>query len=81
MKSIKEKLYFILEELETFKSIVKKSKPQIQIKDFKKDILKKYKPKNYTREKILKKARKKAHNTLANVQRTMSNNLKDTDIK
>jgi hypothetical protein len=29
----------------------------------------------------LKKARKKAHNTLANVQRTMSNNLKDTDIK
>ena len=87
MKTIKEKLNYIIEEFkhietiieefENVKSIIQDRQPKMQIKDFRKAALKKYKPKNYQRHKILKKARTKAHSVLADSERTISNNLKE----
>ena len=60
-----------------FRQIVKDNKPKIQLKDVSKTVLKKHKPKDYRREGILKKARKKAHLSTADAKRNISNELRN----
>ena len=55
---------------------VKNRKLHIEKKDVKKKILKKHKPADLSREAILKKARKKAHQSTANVKRDLSNDMR-----
>ncbi len=52
-------------------------KPKIQRKDVTKQVLKDSKPKDFNREAILKKARKKAHSVVADLKREMSNDIKN----
>ena len=55
---------------------VKNRKLHIDKKDVKKKILKKHKPADLSREAILKKARKKAHQSTANAKRDLSNDMR-----
>lgn len=69
---------FISEKLELFRKEVKNNKPHIEIKNFKKQMLKKHRiNKDYKRENILKKARKKAHNIIADSKRDLSNEIRN----
>ena len=51
-------------------------KPKVKQTDTKKSTLKAHSPKDYEREGILKRARKRAHTALANRKRRISNELK-----
>ncbi len=76
-EKILEKLNYIIESLETFKMIIKDIKPVVQKKDIKKAVLKKYRPKDFARDKILRNARKKAHTVVANMKRRISGRLRE----
>jgi len=83
-ETIKEKLYFIIEQItyisekfQAFKKIIKKQKPSFQMKNINKQTLRKYKMRDIKREQILKKARNTAHTIKANTSRTNSSRLQD----
>ena len=55
---------------------VKNRKLHVEKKDVKDKVLKKHKPKDLSREAILKKARSKAHRSTANAKRNLSNDMR-----
>lgn len=63
-------------KLEMIKKHVKHGKLKVKRRKIKAQVLKKSRPKDYEREKICKKARKKAHTVIANARRNISNNIR-----
>jgi hypothetical protein len=64
--------------MEIFKKRVKNNRPHIEMKEIDTKILRKHKlAKDYKRHKILKKARKTAHDPIANSKRDISNNMRN----
>jgi len=78
---MKNKLNFIIDEnitdrIESIKKRVKNGKLKIQKKKVKSQVLKKYKRTDLKRKKILSNARKKAHGSVPDTKRDISNNMR-----